>query len=72
MVLVEAKVVDSTHLELSKPIAARQGLNRVCLGCRVGAKGCRTAAVARRFRCVSSGGVRRVGARLFRLHGERE
>ena len=26
MVLVEAKVVDSTHLELSKPIAARQGL----------------------------------------------
>ena len=26
MVLVEAKVVDSTHLELSRPIAARQGL----------------------------------------------
>jgi hypothetical protein len=26
MVLVEAKVLDSTHLELSKPIAARQGL----------------------------------------------
>ncbi len=26
MVLVKAKVVDSTHLELSKPIAARKGL----------------------------------------------
>ena len=26
MVLVKAKVVDSTHLELSKPIAAREGL----------------------------------------------
>ena len=26
MVLVEAKVMDSTHLELSKPIAARRGL----------------------------------------------
>ena len=26
MVLVRAKVVDSTHLELSKPIAARKGL----------------------------------------------
>ena len=25
MVLVEAKVVDATHLELSKPIAARRG-----------------------------------------------
>ncbi|MGO8703245.1 MAG: hypothetical protein ACLQVA_05455 [Candidatus Brocadiia bacterium] len=25
MVLVEAKVLDSTHLELSKPIAAAQG-----------------------------------------------
>ncbi len=26
MVLIEAKVVDSTHLELSKPIEARKGL----------------------------------------------
>ena len=26
MVLVKAKVVDSTHLELSEPIAARKGL----------------------------------------------
>ena len=26
MVLVKAKVLDSTHLELSKPIAARKGL----------------------------------------------
>ena len=26
MVLVKAKVVDSTHLELSKPIAIRKGL----------------------------------------------
>ena len=26
MVLVAAKVLDSTHLELSKPIAARQGM----------------------------------------------
>ena len=26
MVLLEAKVVDSTHLELAKPIAARRGL----------------------------------------------
>jgi hypothetical protein len=25
VVVIEAKVVDSTHLELSKPIAARQG-----------------------------------------------
>jgi len=25
MVVVEAKVLDSTHLELSRPIAARQG-----------------------------------------------
>ena len=25
VVLIEAKVVDSTHLELAKPIAARQG-----------------------------------------------
>ena len=26
MVLVEAKVMDSTHLELSKPIVSRQGV----------------------------------------------
>ena len=26
MIIVKAKVVDSTHLELSKPIAARKGL----------------------------------------------